>query len=95
MSKIQTTDPATGEIVTIPQLAKRYSIRIGTLHWRHSRGRRGWDLVAPLNEHRGSSIRQGIAKRREMASPERRELIQAARTHPLTRPFSQLGKEAR
>lgn len=93
MKQLTAIDPATGEVATLSQLSARYKIKLGTLHWRHKEGRRGHELVEPLNQKRGSRIGKGLATRREAITHNRAELIQSARANPLTRPFTQINQE--
>lgn len=43
---IKVNDPNTGEVTTLPYLADKYSVNLGTLRSRYDRGYRGMDLIS-------------------------------------------------
>lgn len=71
-------DPATGERIPITEIAERYDMNPNTVALRDSRGKTGWDLVAPVDDRRARAALRG-ADARAANSPKvnRRELADA------------------
>ena len=87
MRAIYTKDPATGERVTLSELAKRHGVHVSTLSRRYSEGKRGQALVAQLDMH--AHLAEQNAKAHQAA--ERRKAIILLSMNALSRPFKQLG----
>lgn len=87
MSAIYTKDPATGERVTLSELAKRHGIHVSTVSRRYHEGKRGQALVAHVDMK--AHLAEQNAKSHEIA--ERRKAILLANMNALSRPLKQLG----
>lgn len=87
MSAIYTKDPATGERVTLSELAKRHGVHVSTISRRYSEGKRGQALVDQVDMQ--AHLAELNAKAHEAA--ERRKAIILTSMNALSRPFKQLG----
>jgi hypothetical protein len=87
-------DPATGERIPITEMADRYDMNPNTVALRDTRGKTGWDLVAPVDDRRSRAAQAGADKRHaEMLhrrTPDyRRELARELLHDPITRALAQ------
>lgn len=87
MSAIYTKDPATGERVTLSELAKRHGVHVSTISRRYGEGKRGQALVDRVDMQ--AHLAELNAKAHEAA--ERRKAIILTSMNALSRPFKQLG----
>lgn len=88
MSAIYTTDPNTGESVTLSELARRHGIHVGTLSRRYASGHRGPALVKPFNSITAAEAQH--AKNRAVA--ERKQSIISASNAALMRPLNHIAE---
>lgn len=84
---IYTTDPATGESVTLSELAKRHGFHVSSISARYHDGKRGKDLVAP----RDPRAHLAAANAKKTQEVDRRQEIMSASNRALHLPFKQLG----
>jgi len=84
---IYTTDPATGESVTLSELAKRHGFHVSSISVRYHDGKRGHALVEKIDPAAHLAA-QNAKKTREV---ERRQAIMNASARGLNLPFKQLG----
>ena len=84
---IYTTDPATGESVTLSELAKRHGFHVSSISVRYHDGKRGQALVAPPDP-KARVAKQKAQKTQEV---DRRQTIMSASSRGLHLPFKQLG----
>ncbi len=87
MSAKYTKDPATGERVTLSELAKHHGVHVSTISRRYSEGKRGQALVDQVDMH--AHLAELNATAHEAA--ERRKAIILTSMNALSRPFKQLG----
>ena len=87
MSAIYTQDPATGERVTLSELAKRHGVHVSTLSRRYASGHRGRTLVKPFNSVTAAEKQHAKAR----AEAARKQSIISASGVALTRPFKHIA----
>lgn len=81
------TDPATGESVTLSELARRHGLHVSTLSRRYAAGIRGLSLVKPFSSKEHAAEQH--AKTR--AAAERKQSIISASNRALMRPLNHIG----
>jgi len=88
MSAIYTTDPATGESVTLSELARRHGLTAGCLSRRYHQGLRDWKLVEQID--REALARAKAADYRARA--ERQQQLANVNTAALMQPFKHIAQ---
>lgn len=84
---IYTTDPATGDRVTLSELAKRHGFHASSLSVRYRDGKRGQALVAKPDP----AARLEANKAKTKAAIERQQAILTASAFGLTRPLNHIA----
>ena len=80
-----TTDPATGESVSLAELANRYDSPLKRIQKRFTAGKRGWELVEqpdPAKVRSGKVLVARMNERRQIPA-ERQRIIAELRHNPV------------
>ncbi|TFH84944.1 hypothetical protein EQG41_19680 [Billgrantia azerbaijanica] len=87
----QVADPHSGEMLSLREVADRYGHEYTTIHDRHRRGKRGIELIAPIDE---THAKRSAKRKPRQPTPaelaaERRERIRRVLADPRNQPLTQ------